>query len=46
MKLRIHDNSVRFRLRKSDVAELAAQGRLEAQLQVTAGAARPPTACW
>ena len=39
MKLRIHDNSVRFRLRKNDVAELAAQGRLEAQLQVRAGAA-------
>ena len=35
MKLRIHDNSIRFRLSRSEVEKLAAEGRVESFVQFT-----------
>ena len=35
MKLRIHGNSIRFRLSQSEVASLASEGRLEESVQLT-----------
>jgi len=37
MKLRIHDNSVRLRLTRSEVARFTAEGRIEATLQFGPG---------
>lgn len=39
MKLRIADNSVRFRLGRSDVAQLQATGSVEAELRFANGSA-------
>jgi hypothetical protein len=38
MKLRIHGNSIRFRLSQSDVAVLTSEGRLEELVQLTPAA--------
>ena len=38
MKLRIHGNSLRFRLSQSEVAVLAAEGRLQEAVQITPAA--------
>lgn len=38
MKLRIHGNSLRFRLSQSEVALLASEGKLEASVQITPAA--------
>lgn len=40
MKLRVHENSVRLRLRKSEVVRFAEEGRLEEALSIGSGALR------
>lgn len=40
MKLRIHGNSVRLRLRRSEIEAFAQQGRLEEKLDIGAGTFR------
>ena len=43
MKLRIHDNSIRLRLTRSEVARFTEAGRIEATLQFGPGAAQRMT---